>query len=176
MKAKTTYFRREILDLPVFKKNHEKELARVKDILLDLTKGECLGLAIEAAGVWKNIKFLPWENVTEISENHIITEFTKPLHPLGKRREKFLAAHWIGRRLWRENNILCGTVADIAIEKAVKESPDFLSLGGAFYAISGIAMSGGIWQDMDCGWILIPWAQIAPVALAEMNQIGKNGN
>jgi len=167
---KTTYFRRQILDLPVYKKNKDKELARVRDVLLDLARGESPGLAIEAVGVWKNIKFLPWENVVDFTEEQVIADFAKPLRSLGKRRAQLLAEHWIGRRLWQESDILCGTVADIALESKGKGDPT------ASYIISGIAMSGGVWQDIYQGWTYIPWAQVAPVALAEMKHQKQSEN
>lgn len=156
-----TLYRRQMIGTPVFKKDQEKVYAIVKDLVLDLTLGCCIGLAVEATGIWKSAKFLPWENVIAHTKKGYVITLNKPLRPLGKRRECQLAIHWLGMRLWGEQDADCGTVADIAIS-------------GRDHVITGIAKSAGLFADMSSGWSFIPWEQVEPCFIK--NNKSRKGN
>ena len=144
-----TYCRRHLLGLSVYRSGKEKEIARVKDVVLDLKSARAIGVALESDHLWQSMKYLPWESIVSVAPKELSFYQEKPLKNLGKRREKQLAGLWIGQRLFSPNGADWGTVADLVLEEN--------------WQLAGVYVSHGLWQDMVRGWQFLHWVDIQPI-------------
>jgi len=141
---------RDLKGLPVYYRNAPKSVAKVKDAVLDCPRGEITGLLIEAATIWKNPRFLPWENIIHLDKDKVVFDNRNALKNLGVRREKLLGENWLGMPILGMQNSDLGTIADIALDYPTGK-------------LAGLNVSGGLWQDINKGWSYLSWQKVNQV-------------
>ena len=146
---------RQLRDAPVFYQHHpQKKVAKVKDVLADRKQGLILGLLLTAEGLWQWDKFVALSDVMLIRGKGVFLANSKTLKKLGVRRQQFLAKPWLGVPVQNEIGKDFGTLADLIWEYPSGK-------------ILGIAVSGGLWQDLQQGFHYLDWQAVRPPNMAK---------
>ena len=141
---------RQLRGAPVFYQHHpQKRVAKVKDVLADQKRGVILGLLLSSEGLWQWDKFVVLQDVKLVRGKGVFLSNSKILKKLGVRRQQLLAKPWLGVPVQNEAGKDFGTLADF-----IWEYPSG--------RILGIAVSGGLWQDLQQGFRYLSWQTIAP--------------
>jgi len=136
---------REIRGLPVFAGPNNEEAGRVRDLVIDERNGLLEALVVISGGLLQKNFLLKTADVGAINKQGVFIAGKECLRNLPKDTPTLLQKGWVGCKLFSENGLDKGTVADILLEENM---------------VTGLEISKGLMGDLQTGRNFLPWQSV----------------